>query len=196
MSVEENKNEKRGKLLEAAHSLFKNSGAIKPPTIDEVVKLAGVAKGTFYLYFKDKYDLMDQLFLKKLSECINSALTTTRQRMSNIDATDAERIDAFFDEAFRYIESNKAFLPLVRDRAPSCYRLMLRGKDSDLKDAYDSLVNMFLKHGYTEYESQMNIYMLISMLAPVCCESAVSGEPYTLEEIKGGIQKLADKLLA
>lgn len=63
-TVEENKTEKRSKLMEAAHSLFTSGSALKPPTIDEVVKMAGVAKGTFYLYFKDKYDLMDQLFLK------------------------------------------------------------------------------------------------------------------------------------
>ncbi len=196
MSVEENKNEKRGKLLEAAHALFTNNGAIKPPTIDEVVELAGVAKGTFYLYFKDKYDLMDQLFLKKISECVSSALETTRQRLENRDVTDIQRVNTFLDEVFRFIENNKAFLPLVRDRAPSCYRLMIRGKDSDIKEAYDGLIQIFLQHGYTEHESEMNIYMLVSMLVPISCESAIYSVPYTLEEIKTGVQQLTAKLLA
>lgn len=73
-TVEENKTEKRSKLMEAAHSLFTSGSALKPPTIDEVVKMAGVAKGTFYLYFKDKYDLMDQLFLKKLAQVLAISL--------------------------------------------------------------------------------------------------------------------------
>ena len=40
-TVEENKTEKRSKLMEAAHSLFTSGSALKPPTIDEVVKMAG-----------------------------------------------------------------------------------------------------------------------------------------------------------
>lgn len=46
-TVEENKNEKRSKLMDAAHSLFTSGSALKPPTIDEVVKLAGVARVRF-----------------------------------------------------------------------------------------------------------------------------------------------------
>ena len=169
-TVEENKTEKRSKLMEAAHSLFTSGSALKPPTIDEVVKMAGVAKGTFYLYFKDKYDLMDQLFLKKLAECVNSALFKTRQQLAGRQVEDAERVNAFLDNVFMYIDENKAFLPLIRDRVSSCYRLMLKGREAELKEAYDSLVKLFLRHGFTEYESEMNIYMLVSMLAPVSCD--------------------------
>ncbi len=42
----------------------------------------------------------------------------------------------------------------------------------------------------------MNIYMLVSMLAPVSCDSAIQGEPYNLDEIKSGMQRLTNKLLA
>ena len=48
-SVEENKLKKRNKILEAAYNLFAKNGINTTP-IDEVVKCAGVAKGTFYLY--------------------------------------------------------------------------------------------------------------------------------------------------
>lgn len=195
-TVEENKTEKRSKLMEAAHSLFTSGSALKPPTIDEVVKMAGVAKGTFYLYFKDKYDLMDQLFLKKLAECVNSALFKTRQQLAGRQVEDAERVNAFLDNVFMYIDENKEFLPLIRDRVSSCYRLMLKGREAELKEAYDSLVKLFLRHSFTEYESEMNIYMLVSMLAPVSCDSAIQGEPYKLDEIKSGMQRLTNKLLA
>lgn len=42
----------------------------------------------------------------------------------------------------------------------------------------------------------MNIYMLVSMLTSVSCDSAVHGEPYKLDEIKHGMQRLVNKLLA
>ena len=41
--------------------------------IDEVVKKAGVAKGTFYLYFHDKYDLLDQIVLYKSTVLVRAA---------------------------------------------------------------------------------------------------------------------------
>lgn len=135
-------------------------------------------------------------FLKKLAECVNSALFKTRQQLAGRKVEDAERVNAFLDNVFMYIDENKAFLPLIRDRVSSCYRLMLKGREAELKEAYDSLVKLFLRHGFTEYESEMNIYMLVSMLAPVSCDSAIQGEPYKLDEIKSGMQRLTNKLLA
>ena len=44
------KNEKYQKLIAAAFDLFENNG-ISAVSIDDIVKKAGVAKGTFYLYF-------------------------------------------------------------------------------------------------------------------------------------------------
>ena len=90
-TVEQNKTEKRVRLLDSALSLFSSKG-MKTPTVDEVVKLAGVAKGTFYLYFHDKYDLMDQLFLRKFAECIKSASETVRRKLEKREVTDVEHL--------------------------------------------------------------------------------------------------------
>ena len=55
-----NKKKKRDSLLNTAFDLFTNQG-IANTSISNIVEQAGVAKGTFYLYFKDKYDLRDRL---------------------------------------------------------------------------------------------------------------------------------------
>lgn len=62
--IEENKEEKEHKLLDSAFKLFTEKG-VKNTSIQEIVDKAGVAKGTFYLYFKDKYDVQDFLIVKK-----------------------------------------------------------------------------------------------------------------------------------
>ncbi len=54
--VEINKKQKKDALLNAAFDIFTNIG-INKTSISEIVEKAGVAKGTFYLYFADKYDL-------------------------------------------------------------------------------------------------------------------------------------------
>lgn len=63
-SVNDNKTDKKKRLLESAFELFLDK-SVNSTAVDDVVKGAGVAKGTFYLYFKDKYDLLNQLVAHK-----------------------------------------------------------------------------------------------------------------------------------
>ena len=54
--VDENKKKKKEALFNTAYELFTTKG-INATAISDIVEKAGVAKGTFYLYFKDKYDI-------------------------------------------------------------------------------------------------------------------------------------------
>ena len=54
--LELNKKRKKSALYNTAFELFTTKGLAKT-TISDIVENAGVAKGTFYLYFKDKYDI-------------------------------------------------------------------------------------------------------------------------------------------
>ena len=51
--LELNKKKKKDALFNTAFELFTTKGLTKT-TISDIVDQAGVAKGTFYLYFKDK----------------------------------------------------------------------------------------------------------------------------------------------
>ena len=51
--VEQKKEQKKEGLLEAAYQLFLEKGVNKT-SVDEIVKKANVAQGTFYRYFHDK----------------------------------------------------------------------------------------------------------------------------------------------
>ena len=62
--VETNKKQKNTTLLQTSFELFTEKGFTKT-TISDIVNRAGLAKGTFYLYFKDKYDLRDRLVTYK-----------------------------------------------------------------------------------------------------------------------------------
>ena len=61
------KDDKKNKLAEAAYTLFIKKG-FKNTSIQEIVDKAKVAKGTFYLYFEDKYDVQEYLItINKIS---------------------------------------------------------------------------------------------------------------------------------
>ncbi len=61
--VDENKKKKKEALFNAAYELFTTKG-INSTAISDIVEKAAVAKGTFYLYFKDKYDVKNKLIVQ------------------------------------------------------------------------------------------------------------------------------------
>ncbi|WP_298850630.1 TetR/AcrR family transcriptional regulator [uncultured Ruegeria sp.] len=62
----------RAKLLSAAEKVIQNGG-YEALRVEEVVKAAGVAKGTFFAHFHDKDALMEILIANKLNACLNQA---------------------------------------------------------------------------------------------------------------------------
>ena len=55
LSIQETKENKKNRLLDTGFKLFTEKG-IQNTSIQDIVDNANVAKGTFYLYFKDKYE--------------------------------------------------------------------------------------------------------------------------------------------
>ena len=72
--VDENKKQKKLALLNTAYELFTTKG-INSTAISDIVKQAGVAKGTFYLYFKDKYDIRNKLIEKTSKRLFSDAIS-------------------------------------------------------------------------------------------------------------------------
>ena len=70
--LEEKKKQKREALLMAAFSLFTSKG-INETSISDIASKANMAKGTFYLYFKDKYDIRDKLITEQARQLFDNA---------------------------------------------------------------------------------------------------------------------------
>lgn len=71
--LELNKRLKKEALFNTAFELFTTKGLTKT-TISDIVERAGVAKGTFYLYFKDKYDIRNKLVSHKTGELFSAPM--------------------------------------------------------------------------------------------------------------------------
>lgn len=63
---------RRAEILSIAKDLFRTKGYSKA-SVDEIVRQAGIAKGTFYYYFKSKEEILDtltqQLVAKMACDC-------------------------------------------------------------------------------------------------------------------------------
>ena len=76
--MKNDKEEKENRLLNTAFRLFTEKG-IKETSIQEIVDNASVAKGTFYLYFRDKYEIRDILIVKKSQKLFEDSLKSLRK---------------------------------------------------------------------------------------------------------------------
>ncbi len=81
--IDKNKQLKRQSLLETAFMLFTTKG-IHKTSISDIVENAGVAKGTFYLYFKDKYDIRNFFLSERYHIIINILCKKGNKKMSTL----------------------------------------------------------------------------------------------------------------
>ena len=78
---------RRAELLNAANQLFQTKG-YATTTVDDIVQAVGVAKGTFYYYFKSKEALLTTL----VDQFIQNLLSASQQIIDNPDLNAIEKI--------------------------------------------------------------------------------------------------------
>lgn len=105
-----NKSEKKKRIEEAALALF-SCNEVHQISIDQIAQKARVAKGTFYLYFHDKVQLINHLIVKESSSIINDALLEAKR----------QRIDDKIDELIFLIDHVIAYSADIR-RLSSLFR--------------------------------------------------------------------------
>lgn len=87
--------ERRTELLDAGQAVFVEKG-ITTATLDDITRRAGVAKGTFYLYFRSKEELVGALqarYADRFAKRMSAAITRARSWPGKLDAC----VDACFD---------------------------------------------------------------------------------------------------
>lgn len=72
--------ERRKEILETAERLFLTKGYTKT-TVNDILKEIGIAKGTFYHYFKSKEEVMDEIIMRIIKEDVTKA----KRIVSNLD---------------------------------------------------------------------------------------------------------------
>ena len=107
--IDNNKQMKRESLLDSAFSLFIDNGFNKT-SISDIVNNAGVAKGTFYLYFKDKFDIRDKLIADKARQVFCRAL----EEMNRVQLDSLEdHVIFLINSVINQLNQNKNLLKFI-----------------------------------------------------------------------------------
>ena len=178
-------NEKKQRLLDTAFSLFTDKG-IKNTSIQDIVDNANVAKGTFYLYFKDKYELQDILITTKSEKLFNDALNALHKNyIQNFSDQIIFIINYIIDEfkkkplLLKFISKNLSWGIYNK----SLIKIYEKGENNET-----SFYNLFLK-GVKENNiklenPEVTLFMIIELVSSTCFSSILGKRPLPIDEYK------------
>lgn len=181
--VGEKKRKKEIELFSAAYELFTTKGT-QNTAIDDIVKRAGVAKGTFYLYFKDKYDIINRLILQKSSQVIKEAVEKTEeQKLEKFE----DRTLFFIDYVINYFKENKLMLKLInKNFSWGLFRRALRNPEQykEMEGIVEIFIVNLVEKNMNLDEAELTLFMIFELVGSVCYSSIILEEPTTIDEIK------------
>lgn len=179
---ESRKERKRQSLLAAAYGLFTEKGVAKT-SVDEIVRRANVAKGTFYLYFQDKDQLLQQLVYDISARVLEEAYTWLEERRT---PDFVENVLLMLDYIIEYFKRNKLVLRLVERNFswPMVARQMSERSDPLWDRLMSDLERSPQASRYSEEELFRIIFVIVEMVGSVCYSSIIEGKPDTIDNMK------------
>lgn len=179
--LENNKKQKRESLLDSAFSLFTAKG-INKTSISDIVEKSGVAKGTFYLYFKDKYDIRNMLIAHKASQLFKDA----DQALAESDVTDlVDEIIFLANHIINQFCKDKSLLLFIsKNLSWGIFKSTLAnpsGEDIDFYNIYTRLLN---REDYSFSDPEVMLFMIIELISSTCYSSILYEEPVSIQELK------------
>ena len=193
-NIEEKKTIKRNKIIDAASALFMDK-SFASTAVDDVVKMAGVAKGTFYLYFKDKYDLLDQIVAHKTAEVLKEGVSRLRESADPELMSLSEKVMFMAEYAEDALSSHRELAALLSRNISTCFRRFVSGDSAELTEIVSLFIDTFAAEGYSESDAKMIIYLLTETVGSVCCDAILGTGPFSLDEIKPVLNKAVSGIL-
>lgn len=195
--IADKQNTKRTNILDAAYELF-TSKSFSSTTIDDVVRKAGIAKGTFYLYFKDKYDLMDRIIAHKSMLVLKEALEKLEEKKKSSEAemSFTQQIIFIVNCIIDYMQENRELITLVDKKLSKCVSAFGTLADKELTDEISGLIQLNTNRGFTREETIKRIYLVIDLIGSVGSDAIIHESPFGIDEIKPVLFSAVERILA
>lgn len=178
---------KESKLLSTALELFTKKG-VNNTSIQDIADEAGVGKGTFYLYFKDKYDIRDKVIANCSSKLFSDALSSlNKSYIQNFEDQIIYVINYILDE----LNKNKILLKLISKNlsfglfnSTISNLSNLSAMENDTETLYDKFVNKVNENNINLKNPKVTLFTIIELVSSTGFNSILYQEPLPLEQYK------------
>lgn len=190
--LENNKQQKRTSILDTAFKLFTTQGVSKT-SIAEISQKAGIAKGTFYLYFKDKYDIRNKLISHEASKLFKNSVTALNsyadeEKTKNPDftITFTEQIVFIADHIINALNNNQTLLTFIsKNLSWGIFKEALTTNvaedDINFRDIY---YEMLSASGLNLKEPEIMLFMIVELISSTCYSAILYKEPADIDTLK------------
>ena len=192
-TAQEKKLEKKRRIIESAYQLFQKNNVYNT-AVDDIVKAAGIARGTFYLYFRDKSDLIEQLLFFKSAESMKTVMVEF-QAHADAFADPESYARAFIGRYIDFLASQKEALAVIDKNISACMRYFPEFYDEEAKTLYNNIVDRFAAGGYDPEDVQKRIYMVVDLLGAVSSDAILYQRPFPISQIRGPLTEAAVGIL-
>ncbi len=181
--VDANKKLKETSLLKTAFEAFTTKGFTKT-SISDIVSKAGVAKGTFYLYFKDKYDIRNRLVAHKSSQLFRNAIDSIGPDIKDLDYE--ERLIRIIDNIINQLNNNHSLLTFIsKNLSWGVFKSALTSPSSDEDIDFAEVYREILLEAPCELrDPEIMMFMIIELVSSTCYSVILYSEPCTVAELK------------
>lgn len=182
--AEENKKAKREALLSTAFNLFTEQG-FPATSIANIAEQAGVAKGTFYLYFKDKYDLRDRLIRHKATQILEQAFTALSKTSCR---TLEDQIVFLTTNIIGQLSSDKALLRFIGKNLS--WSVLKRNMETlapfgEDEPDFGSVIQQAFASSEVKYKNpEVMVYMIVEFVGSACYSAVIENEPCSITELR------------
>lgn len=178
--AEENKRQKKSALLEHAFSLFMKNG-ISSTTISEIANHAGVGKGTFYSYFRDKDELIEKLIAQKAGELLTHALDDLANHKDALSVEDKFVVIA--DDLLEQLTLDEKLPKFINKNLNyGLYRRALTREDSEIN--IESVFFELIDDGSEWVRPDLMLYTVVELVGSTCHTIILDKDPVDLETYK------------
>ena len=181
--IDNNKQMKRESLLDSAFSLFIDNGFNKT-SISDIVNNAGVAKGTFYLYFKDKYDIRNHLIAHKASQIFQAAYADLLRHPDIQDF--GEQVLFITDNILDQFAANHSLVTLISKHLSWGFfkNSLTFSPFSDAPAIYTIYESLLSHAAYTYRSPELMFYMILELVSGTSYNAILYQQPIPLEDLK------------
>lgn len=188
--LENNKQQKLTSLLNTAFHLFTTKG-VANTSIAEISQNAGIAKGTFYLYFKDKYDIRNRLISHESSKLFKNAVAKLKKYETSCKDNDTEtafekKIIFIINHIIDELNANQTLLTFIsKNLSWGIFKEALTTKvasdDINFKDVYYEMIN---DEKISLEEPEIMLFLIVELVSSTCYSAILYKQPADIDTIK------------
>lgn len=181
--LENNMKNKEGRLLDTAFDLFTQKG-VAETSIQEIVDNANVAKGTFYIYFKDKYEIRDVLISRKTTKLFNEAIESLNK---NYIENFSDQVIYVINYVVDKLNNTPSLLKFIsKNLSWGIYNQTVHRLCEDSENNENGFYRIFIENAKKNslQNPEITLFMIVELVSSTCYHSILYGKPVGIEEFK------------